>query len=135
MKIEYKFVTGERVYVDVNKEFEKIMLKLNNELNNNNRKETRRHESLNLFDKNEKNVDTTTDVFENVSKNLDKDKLYIAIAKLKPNEQELMYKLYLNNFPMTQAEYSKKLNVSHAVLRKRTERIRKKLSNILKSCG
>ena len=54
MKIEYKFVTGEKVYVDVNEEFKDIMIELDNELKNNNRRETRRHESLDLLDKNEK---------------------------------------------------------------------------------
>ncbi len=54
MKIEYKFVTGENVRIDVTGELEAIMLELDNELKNNNRKETRRHESLSLFDKDEK---------------------------------------------------------------------------------
>ncbi len=130
MKIEYKFVTGEKVCVDVNKKFESIMLELNNELNNNNRKETRRHESLSLFDKNEKNMDITTDVFGDVSKNFEMDKLYSAIAKLKPRERELIHKLYLSKYPMTQTEYAKKLNISHAVLRKRVERVRKKLLSL-----
>ena len=54
MKIEYKFVTGEKVHIDVTGELEAIMIELDNELKNNNRKETRRHESLSLFDKDEK---------------------------------------------------------------------------------
>lgn len=84
MKIEYKFVTGEKVYVDVNEEFKDIMLELDNKLKNNNRRETRRHESLDLLDKNEKNADIPVDILGDVCRNLDKDKLYGAIAKLKP---------------------------------------------------
>ena len=52
MKIEYKFVTGEDVSIEVYGEFEEIMLELDKNLKNNDRKETRRHESLDLFDKN-----------------------------------------------------------------------------------
>ena len=134
MKIEYKFVTGENVSIEVYGEFEEIMLELNNNLKNNNRKETRRHESLDLFDKDKRNADITTDVFEDVLKNFDKDKLYDAIAKLKPQEQELIHKLYLDKNPLTQTECAKKLDISYIVLRKRIERVRKKLSNILKLC-
>lgn len=134
MKIEYKFVTGENVSVEVHGEFEEIMLELNNNLKNNDRKETRRHESLSLFDKDVKNIDLSVDPFEEVLKSLNNDKLYDAIANLKSQEQELIHKIYLDKNPMTQAEYAKKLNVSYIVLRKRIERVRKKLSNILKLC-
>lgn len=46
MKIEYKFVTGENVSAHVNGEFEEIVLELNNNLKNNERKETRSDEAL-----------------------------------------------------------------------------------------
>ena len=95
-------------------------------------KETRRHESLDLFDKDERNSDITVDILGDVCRSFDKDKLYDAIAKLKPQEKELIHKLYLDKNPMTQAEYAKELNISYIVLRKRLERIRRKLSNFLK---
>ena len=132
MKIEYKFVTGEDVSIEVYGEFEEIMLELDRNLKNNDRKETRRHESLDLFDKDVRNSDVTTDVFEDVLRNFYKNKLHDAIAKLKPQEQEILNKLYLDNKPITQAEYAKELNISYIVLRKRIERIRRKLSNFLK---
>ena len=132
MKIEYKFVTGEDVSIEVYGEFEEIMLELDKNLKNNDRKETRRHESLDLFDKDERNSDITVDILGDVCRSFDKDKLYDAIAKLKPQEKELIHNLYLDKNPMTQAEYAKELNISYIVLRKRLERIRRKLSNFLK---
>ena len=96
MKIEYKFVTGEDVSIEVYGEFEEIMLELDRNLKNNDRKETRRHESLDLFDKDERNSDITVDILGDVCRSFDKDKLYDAIAKLKPQEKELIHKLYLN---------------------------------------
>lgn len=46
MEIEYKFVTGEKIHIEVYGKFEEIMLELDKDLKNNDRKETRRHESL-----------------------------------------------------------------------------------------
>lgn len=119
MKIEYKFVTGEDVSIEVYGEFEEIMLELDRNLKNNDRKETRRHESLDLFDKDERNSDITVDILGDVCRNFDKDKLYDAIAKLKPQEQELIHKLYLDKNPMTQAEYARNINISDAAMWKK----------------
>ncbi len=101
MEIEYKFVTGEKVHIEVYGEFEEIMLELDKNLKNNNRKETRRNESLNAVEKSLKNVDESFDVYEQVLKRLDEDKLYKSISQLKPHEQELIHKLYLDKRPIT----------------------------------
>ncbi len=130
MKIEYKFVTGEDVSIEVYGEFEEIMLELNNNLKNNNRKETRRHESLDLLDKDIKSMDITADILGDVCRNLDKDKLYDAIAKLKSEEQELIHKLYLNEHPMTQAKYAEMLGVTENAVRKRLTKIKIKLKKL-----
>lgn len=132
MKIEYKFVTGEKVYVDVNEEFEDIILELDNELKNNNRKETRRHESLNLLDKDKKIADMTADVLEDVLKKLDIDKLYDAIAKLKPQEQELIHKLYLDNNSITQQQYANYIGIKTKSVQEKSRRIRRKLKVLIK---
>ena len=131
MKIEYKFVTGEKVRIDVTGELEAIMLKFDNELKNNSRKETRRHKSLSLFDKDEKITDITVDILGDVCRNFDKDKLYDAIAKLKPQEKELIHKLYLNKNNLSQFECSQFMDVSENSVKQRMKRIRKKLRNIL----
>ena len=131
MKIEYKFVTGEKVYVDVNEEFKNIIHELDNELKNNNRKETRRHESLNSLDKDKKIADMTADVLEDVLKKLDIDKLYDAIAKLKPQEQELIHKLYLVNNPMTQKQYANYLGIKVKSVQEKSRRIRRKLKVLI----
>ena len=132
MKIEYKFVTGENVSVEVYGELEEIMLELDKSLKNNDRKETRRHENLNLLDKDERTADITTDVFEDVLKNFDKGKLYDAIANLKPQEQELIHKLYLDRNPMTQAKCSEMLGITENAVRKRLSKIKIKLQQLLR---
>ena len=131
MKIEYKFVTGENVSVEVNGEFEEIMLELNSNLKNNDRKEMRRHESLDLLDKDTKSMDVTADILEDVCKNLDKDKLYAAIATLKPGEQELIHKFYLSKNPMTQEQYAKYIGAKVKSVQEKSRRIRRKLQVLM----
>lgn len=131
MKIEYKFVTGENVSVEVHGEFEEIMLELNNNLKNNDRKEMRRHESLDLLDKDIKSMDATTDILGDVCRNLDKDKLYAAIAKLKPQEQDLIHKLYLDKNAMTQEQYAKYIGTKVKSVQEKSRRIRRKLEVLM----
>lgn len=91
MKIEYEFVTGENVSIEVCGGLEEIMLELDKNIKDNSCKETGRHESLELFDKDGKNADITADIIENVCRSLGRDKLYATISKLKPQNQELIH--------------------------------------------
>lgn len=131
MKIKYEFVTGEKVYIDVNEEFGEIMLELDNELKNNNHRETEKHKSLSLSDRNIEIADLNSDIFEEAVKNINKDKLYKAISDLKPYEQELLHSLYLRKCPLTLSAYAKVLGVTEDVIRKRLTNIKNKLRNLL----
>ena len=131
MKIEYRFVNGEKASIDVSGDFEKIILELDRDLKNNNRKETRRHESLNLFDSDKQSIATNTDVYSQILKTLDKDKLYVAIAKLKPQEQELLRNLYLSDRPITQKRCADILGITENAVRKRLAKIKFKLKKLL----
>lgn len=133
MKIKYTFVTGERVELEVNDEFTKIMVELESELKNNNRKESRRHEGLDLSDKNHKNNDLNTDICGKVLKNLDKDKLYAALTKLTPQEQDLIHKLYLDKNSLSQLQYSKIIDTNENSVKQRAKRIRIKLKKLLQN--
>ena len=131
MKIEYRFVTGEKTAIEINGDFEEIILELDKEEYNCNRKETRRHKSLSLSDKCIENMSISSDICDDVFKNFDKEKLHNAISRLKPNEQELLHKVYLDLDKINITKYANSLGVKPTVLWKRLERIRKKLKNIL----
>lgn len=131
MEIKYKFVNGEETSIEVYGDFEGIILELDRDLKNNNRKETRRHESLSLLDSDKQSIATNTDVYSQTLKNLDKDKLYAAIAKLKPQEQELLRNLYLSDKPMTQKRCADILGITENAVRKRLAKIRLKLKKSL----
>lgn len=131
MKIEYRFVTGEKAAIEINGDFEEIILELDKEEYNCNRKETRRHKSLSLSDKCIENMSLSSDICDDVFKNFDKEKLHNTISRLKPNEQELLHKVYLDLDKINITKYANSLGVKPTVLWKRLERIRKKLKNIL----
>ena len=95
MKIEYRFVTGEKVTAEISDEFKDVVIKLDKEEYNCNRKETRRHKSLSLSDKCIENISLSSDICDDVFKNFDKEKLHNAISLLKPDEQKLLHNLYL----------------------------------------
>lgn len=131
MEIKYKFVNGEETSIEVYGDFEEIILELDRDLKNNNRKETRRHESLSLLDSDKQSIATNTDVYSQTLKNLDKDKLYAAIAKLSPSEQDFIKKVFLQNKPVTYTEYAKSTGVKVDTLYQKMWRIKKKLIHLL----
>ena len=107
MVIKYEFLTGEKNW---------------------NRRETRRHQSLNeLNDKVDLITDESVDIEKDILQKFEIDKLYDAMSKLKPPEQELMHKLYLSKNPMTQIEFSKEKNISVGNIKMRLQRIKLKL--------
>ena len=73
MKLEYRFVDGEKAIIGVGGDFEEIILELDRNLYNNNQKETRRHISLSLFDEDKKVfTDIKTSFEEQLSNQVDK---------------------------------------------------------------
>ena len=133
MKIEYKFVTGEKVTAEISDEFKDVVIKLDKEEYNCNRKETRRHKSLSLSDKCIENISLSSDICDDVFKNFDKEKLHNAISLLKPDEQKLLHNLYLNDKPITQKEYANILHINEKSIQEKSRRIRKKLKKFLKT--
>ena len=133
MVIEYAFINDERVEVEVANEIGHEMLQIDKDIKNNDRRETRRHQSLSaIIDKSDMLIDKSVDIEDSVFKKSTVDKLYEAISKLKPAEQELIHKLYLSKHPITQAEYAKSHNIQYTTLRKRIERLRQKLKSTIK---
>lgn len=134
MEIEYIFVNGEKATVEISGDFEKIILELDRNLYNNNHAETRRHISLSVFDEDKKVfTDIESDFEEQLSNQVDKEMLYGAISKLKSEDQEMLNSLFLNDKPVTQKEYAKKLGITSFTMRKRLERLKSKLARLIET--
>jgi len=132
MEVTYNFVNGENVIVLVDEKLGGTIMQLDKDLYNNNHRETRRHKSLNeMVNKADTFVDKNVNIEDDFLRRSDVDKLYEAISKLTPSEQELIHKLYLSKNPMTQTEYAKSVNISNANMWKKIQRIRDKLKKLI----
>lgn len=133
MVIKYEFINGEKVEIEVSSDLSNTIVQIESEIKNSDRRETRRHQSLSeIQDKADVLIDKNVNIEEDFLKRVEADKLYEAISKLKPSEQELIHKLYLDKQTMTLTEYATSNNISYTTLRKRLERLRKKLKSTTK---
>lgn len=121
MIIKYEFIDGKKIEIEVSTELGQVILQIDKETKNNDRRETRRHKSLSeLSDKDDLIADESIDIEENILQKFDIDKLYDAISKLKPSKQELIHKLYLDKQVITQAAYARRKNINKAAIWKST---------------
>ena len=132
MIIKYEFIDGKKIEIAVSTELGQVILQIDKEAKNNDRRETRRHQSLSkLSDKADLIADESIDIEKDILQKFDMDKLYDAISKLKPSEQELIHKLYLDKHPMTQVEYSRSQKISVGSVKMQLQRIKAKLEKLL----
>ncbi len=131
MKAIYKFSTGDYSEVEVTGSLEYLIKKIEADTFNSNRKETRRHESYNKSGNLNILADKSVDIEAEFIKEQTVQSLYNAISKLKPSEINLICKLYLNESTCSQAEIARELGISETAVWKRSERIRKKLRNLM----
>jgi RNA polymerase sigma-70 factor (ECF subfamily) len=132
MLIKYEFLKGKAVEIEVEDEIGSVILQIENDTYNSDRRETRRHESLDDWNgKDRRLVDLSDETSNTVLRSLDAQALYRAIAKLKLDEQELIHKIYLETPPVTQAEYARAGGFSENYIRLKVCRIRDKLRKYL----
>lgn len=97
-----------------------------------NRKETRRHQSLDKSMEHGFDVaDPKVNVFEQVKRRLWTEKLHKAIATLSLEQQELLRQVYFEYIP--QKEIAERENVSTVAIHNRLERILARLKKILET--
>lgn len=132
MKLEYKFVDGERKIIEIDSNFEEVMLELERNLYNNNHTETGCHISLSVFDdENKYFTDTAFRFEEQILNQIEKERLHKAISQLNSEEQEILNNLFLNDQPITLEEYAEKLGITSSTMRKRVEKLKSKLACII----
>jgi len=101
-----------------------------------NRKETRKHDSLDDFnDKAETVVDIRVNVEDEVFSKLESETantlVHKAVSMLKPQQRDLIYALYLSKKPMSQAECAESLGITESSVAQKAWRARKRLEEIL----
>ncbi|MBW9148521.1 sigma-70 family RNA polymerase sigma factor [Clostridium sp. CM028] len=129
MVIKYEFVTGEIAEIELSKDIAEIAIEIGRETYNNERRETRRHNSLEK--KNEQGFqfeDKSVAVDIIVEKKETSKALHNALEKLLPQQKVLVQKMFFQDISITQIARAE--GVNEAAIRNRLKKIYKKLKNI-----
>lgn len=131
MKIKYEYVKGQAVEIEVEDSLGEVIVRLDKDEYNANRKETRRHESYSGDgDKRETLSDPSSDVVAAVIRNMDNEELYRAIGKLQPQQQELIRLVYFEDRKII--DIARAQGVTESSIRDRLRKIYGRLKKLLK---
>jgi len=129
MRIEYEFVTGEVSEIEVEDSIGEVLLDFDRQEKNNDRRETRRHMSLDGMDFEGELFQSGADTLREAMGQVDTESLVRALAGLPDPQKELLLKVYFKE--MRLADIARDEGVSEAAVRNRLKKIYKKLKKIL----
>ena len=129
MIIKYEFITGETVEAEVDESIGKVMLELDRIEYNNDKKETRRHCTLDVLgDDGEWLIDRESDpcTIKNLSKyGVEDEKLDDALDNLTKEEREAVFAVYGSGY--TRKDYSEIVNIPRTTVNDQVTRGKKKI--------
>ena len=129
MKITYEFVTGEISEVEVDERLGGMLLDLDRQQYNNDKKETRRHVSLAGMDYEGELFVSAEDTEGEAVRREDMAWLYSAMEILSPAQRELLEKVYFEERKIT--DIAREEGVSEAAIRNRLKKIYSRLKKFL----
>lgn len=130
MNIRYEFVTGEIVEVEVPNDIGEVSIELDRAIYNSNHRETRRHNSVeNLQDQGIQLIDQRADVITAIEKLETRKTLQNALAKLLPQQLELIQKVFIEG--RTMASIAREEGVTAKAIQDRVNKIKNRLRKII----
>ncbi len=129
MIIRYKFATGETLEIETTEEWMTVIEELDREEYNIDRKETRRHCSLEAYNLYDALLPSDSDVLAEVLDNEKRQQVETAISKLNPRQQMLIRQVFFEGRGYTSIARNEGLDES--AVRHAVERALKKLKKIL----
>lgn len=129
MEIKYEFVTGEVLAIEVEDELGEVILELDRQERNNDRRESRRHMSLDGMDFEGETFRAEADTPREAMGRVDTERLMKALDMLSASQKELLLKVYFKG--MRVADIARVEGVSEAAVRKRLKKIYGKLKKVL----
>ncbi len=138
MKIKYTFVTGETVEIELDEKWQSVFAELNSREQAVNKKETRRHVTLDVLGTEGKWLEDSqydpAEIIEDEIRRDERKKIYEKLrkewAKLTEAQRKLITEIYTENVSVN--EYAKREGVDHSAISHRIERIKRKLEKALK---
>jgi len=134
MKINYEFVDGNKVEIEVSEEWASVVIELDRVEYNNEHKETRRHISLDTFNDKSKIYHRPKGMsfirVDGRSFRFDDPRIKGAIDSLTEKQRDLVIKVYFDG--MTAREYAKKNGIQESTVSDTHKRALKKIEKKLK---
>jgi len=131
MKIKYDFADGTSNEVEITEEIGEVICAIEHDTHNNERKEKRRYISLDFWMEEGMQFPDDTDLLAKVLQDDGAGMIHKAVLQLKPQQQELIYALYLTDHPMSHAEYARKLGIAETSVIQKAWRARERLKEVL----
>lgn len=135
MKINYEFVTGEKLELEVDDSIGEIVIELEVLQSRRNRTETRRHNSLDSMQEQRPGynprqfVDETVDIEQFVVDSDERERLHQAIGLLEERDRLIVRQYYFEN--RTMEEIGREIGISAMAVSKRLKKIPEKLKSLM----
>jgi hypothetical protein len=129
MKYDYHF-NNETISIDIPDSDYYVLVEMDRLEYNVNRKETRRHISLEACDRNDNQLPSNTDLEETCIQRMEIDALRRGMDSLLPEQRELIRKVFFEN--QTIISLARVQGVNESAIRDRLSRVYKKLKILMK---
>lgn len=130
MKIEYKFLTGETVAIEVPEPLGDISIEIDRTIYNSDHRETRRHNSIdNLAETGLQFSDERNNVEEAFLRSEEYELLHNAICMLLPQQQKLVRQVFFEE--RTMADIAREEGVTAKAIQDRVKKIKNSLKKII----
>ena len=128
VKITYLFADGHMEELEVEQEVADTLKELDRQEYNNTQKESRRHVFFSGLEyEGEKLVDPCLDTEQIAIGKIGAEKFWAAFRKLKPQQQELLFILFLSDRPISSTEFAKRYGLREASVWQSVWRAKKSL--------
>lgn len=135
MKINYEFVTGERLELEVDDSIGEIVIEMEVLQSRRNRTETRRHNSLESMQEEQPGhtsrqfVDEKVDIEQFIVDSEERERLHRAIIQLEYRDALIVRRYYFEN--RTMEEIGREMGISAMAVSKRLKKIPEKLKSLM----
>jgi len=135
MKINYEFVTGEKLELEVDDSVGEIVIEMEVLQSRRNRTETRRHNSLESMQEQQQGwsprqfMDETVDIEQFIVASDERERLHQAIGLLEDRDSLIVRHYYFEN--RTMEEIGREIGISAMAVSKRLKKIPEKLKSLM----
>lgn len=135
MKINYEFVTGERLELEVDDSIGEIVIEMEVAQTRRNRTETRRHHSLESMQEEQPGhtprqfADEKMDIEQFIVDSEERERLHRAINQLEYRDALIVRRYYFEN--KTMEEIGREIGISAMAVSKRVKKIPEKLKSLM----